>query len=290
MKRKLLWNNICLLSRFEEEYINTLGLSDFEVSYYGMGRETDLYDYFKAENKEWDIVVSTNTDVFQNKTLLHSQRDTLVSFYEKDLYPRLNAPNLYSEAQFLPFIVIPLVIVINTSKTHLRPTSLKELCMEEYRGKVTFGGIHNSAGRSLIKAVWSLYGKSSAKELLINSIIGSMPAASFKKVMDGDVPFSVVPTIFAARSGLNDVITVIPSEGAVAIPSFIAVKKECPKDCNNSFFETIAENKDFHQILWERGKIITPYISESQIPICYPEKSFLDSLNDCEFYDLLQEF
>ncbi|MGV8146542.1 MAG: ABC transporter substrate-binding protein [Alkaliphilus sp.] len=290
MKRKLLWNNICLLSRFEEEYIETLNLTIFDVNYYGMGRETDLFDYFKADNKEWDIVVSTNTDVFQNKTLLYSQRDTLVSFYEKDFYPRLNAPNLYSEPQFLPFIVIPLVIVINTGKTHLRPTSLKDLCSEEYRGQVTFGGIQNSAGRSLIKAVWSLYGKSLAKELLINSIIGSMPAASFKKVMDGDVPIAVVPTIFAARSGLNNVITVIPSEGAVAIPSFIAVKKECPKDCCDRFFETIAENKDLHKILWDRGKIISPYVDESHIPLCYPEKSFLNSLADCEFYDLLQKF
>ncbi|MCD5410932.1 MAG: ABC transporter substrate-binding protein [Clostridiales bacterium] len=289
MNRKLLWNNICLLSRFEEEYINTLGIQELDVDYFGMGRETGLVDYFKNEANPWDIVVSTNTDVFQDKSLLHIRKETLLSLVDEDFLPKLNHPNLYSEPKFLPFIVIPLVIVINTGKTHLRPKSLEELCSKEYCGQVTFGGIHNSAGRSLIKIIWSLYGKSSAKALLDNSVVGSMPAASFKKVMDGEVPIAVVPTIFAARSGLNDVITVNPIEGAVAIPSFIAINKECPKEEYAIFFEKIAKNKEFHKILWERGKIISPYIEESHIQLCYPEKSFLDSLDDCEFYEFLKK-
>lgn len=288
MNTKLLWNNICLLSRYEEEYINTLRISELKVDYFGMGRETGLVDYLKNEANTWDIVVSTNTDVFQDKLILYGKKEKLMSLLDGDFLPKLDDVNLYSEPKFLPFIVIPLVIVINTGKTHLRPKSLEELCSREYCGQVTFGGIHNSAGRSLLKVVWSLYGKSSAKTLLDNSVIGSMPAASFKKLMDGEVPTAVVPTIFAARSGLNDVITVIPTEGAVAIPSFIAVKKECPKEHYDIFFNKIAKNEEFHKILWERGKIISPYIEESHLPICYPEKSFLDSLDDCEFYEFLR--
>lgn len=280
---KLFWNNICLLSRFEEQFIENKNL-EIETNYFGLGRETDLQSIIKVSEKNWSVIVSTDTELFHDPMLLKKMESTLK-------VPNINLDydneNINQHYYFKPFIIIPLVIVINTSITNLRPTSLKELCTKEYKGMVTYGGPHNSAGKSIIKAIWSLYGKDELLNFLDNSTSASMPAAAFKSVADGKIPIGIVPTIFAKRQGLFSIESVIPTEGAIGIPSFIAVNKNCTNFIESKINNSILENLDFHNLLYNRGKIISPLVKESQIPVYYPPKKFFDELDYDEYQKVI---
>lgn len=280
---KLLWNNVCLLTRLEESYIDNKGL-DIQVDYFGLGRKNDLQAFFQTSNPDWSVLVSTDTEIFQSPKLLPAHCDTLKDF---TLNYHLDGPNVYDDPQIKPFIVIPLVMVINTKMTDLRPTSIHELCHSAYKGMVTYGGPKNSAGKSLIKAVWSLYGRGALDQFIENSFPASMPAAAFKLAVDGTYPIAIVPTLFAARQGLHHIVAQMPTEGAIAIPSFIAVHDSCNIDCYHTIHNQILANKDFHQTLYDRGDIISPMIKESQIPFYYPPKSFLDAIDYNTYEDIL---
>lgn len=280
----LLWNNVCLLSRLEESFIETKTLNA-TVEYFGLGRKKDLQTFFQTKTPDWSVVVSTDTEIFQNPHLLPTYSKDLREFA---LDYHFDGQGINDDTKVKPFILIPLVIVINTTMTALRPTSIHELCDDEYEGLVTYGGPQNSAGKSLIKAIWSLYGHDALTRFIKNSHAASMPAAAFKLAMDGTHPIAIVPTIFAARQGLHNLISQIPSEGAIAIPSFIAVHNTCDIDNYTSIHDQILANQSFHQILYDRGCIISPLVKESQIPFYYPPKSFLDAVDYRIYNDILK--
>lgn len=228
MHQNLLWNNVCLLGRIEEQFINTLEFEHTQTEYYGLGRKMDLQTYFKSSEDNWGCTISTDTELYQDKQFFPGKEKHLRKIAWTDI-PKLPSSTLYDNPHYQPFIVIPLVMVVNQNYTDLRPSSLKDLCSPKYKGLVTFGGLHNSAGKSLLKAVWSLYGKEAAIQLLENSFPASMPAAAFKCVASGQYPIAIVPTIFAAREGLSGLKAYVPKEGAVAIPSMLLFIKSVPK-------------------------------------------------------------
>lgn len=273
----LLWNNICLLSRMEEKYIQEK-LPNVRTMYFGMGRENDLQDFFKKEHTHWKVVVSTDTEIFCDPDLIQKQ-----SLKTSRLDHKLNG--MHENPMFKPFIVIPLVIAVNTDKTHLRPQSIEDLLKPEYKGEVVYGGPHNSAGKSLVKAIHALYGKDGTSKFFNNSFAASMPAAAYKLALSGHMPIAVVPTIFAMRQGLHGMTTVIPSEGAIAIPSYIAIHDSCDCEFEDRLNHEILENLEFHKILYQQGHVVSPLIEDSQIPLFYPSKAYFNNLN----YDDLVE-
>ncbi|MCH4889082.1 ABC transporter substrate-binding protein [Acidaminobacter sp. JC074] len=280
--QKLLWNNVCLLTRLEEAYIDET-LPTIDTSYFGLGRPLNLKKYLQ-NNDTWQVLVSTDTEIFHDPCVLKKQLITL-----KKPSLAMNFNNAIDQHTFFkPFIAIPLVIVINTKKTHLRPKSFKELCSSQYKDLVTYGGPDNSAGKSLLKAIWSMYGMDDVKSFINNSFAASMPAAAFKLATSGDYPIAIVPTIFSNRAGINDIIQVVPQEGAIAIPSFYAVHQSCDIETETYIYDQLIANERFHELLVSRGSISSPLIKDSQCPLYYPPKSFFDSLDYDKFETLLK--
>ncbi len=285
---KVCWNNICLLSRLEESITTSQNNPNFSYEYFGMGREKDLLDCVKNSGYEWSILLSSDTDIFQDQRVLLKRKKELYSWEQESIESKINNNALYDHPNYWPFIVIPLVMIVNTQIISQIPKSLEELTTNAYKREFTFGGMHNSAGRSLLKAVWTLYGKEAVVKFLNNASIQSMPAAAFKNVIDKKVPIGIVPTIFAAREGLDGLKMVIPKEGAVAIPSYIAAKKNVPDSIIQEFMNDIYWNKEFHELLWKKGKVSSPLIKESQIPVYYPSQRKLLAIKDEEFYSLIK--
>lgn len=278
----LLWNNICLLSLMEEQYI-TQKLPDAKAMYFGMGRENDLQEYFKEEQSGWKAVVSTDTEIFCDPKLIRNQ-SLKVPKLDNKLDDEILQNPLYK-----PFIVIPLVIAVNTNITHLRPQSIKDLLKPEYEGQVVYGGPHNSAGKSLVKAVHALYGKNGTTKLFNNSFAASMPAAAYKLAMSGEFPIAVVPTIFAMRQGLHGMTTVVPTEGAIAIPSYVAINQVCDNEFEEKLNKNILENLEFHKVLCQQGHVVSPLITESHMPLYYPPKAYFENLNYKELTDIYDQ-
>lgn len=309
MAFKVYWNNICLLSTKEEEYINN-SLEKFEnreivVEYYGLGKEMALKEKVIEELNEGiinaDMILSTDLDIFQDKNLIPSLKDNLA--VTKNLAPLRkeikNSNIIHPLGIFSPFIIIPLIFVVNRSLIPKEkiPYSFEDLLDPYFKGKIAFGGIHNSAGRSLLKSIWYLLGKEKAEKFIDNSIIDNMPAAAFRRVMIGDAALAIVPTIFAMRAGINNIHRIWPREGAVAIPSYYALKNSG----NKLYTEWILENildKSHQELLKSAGAVIPchpsvdlpPLAKENNCKLLYPQWDFLHKFDNEYFYFLCEKY
>lgn len=272
----LYWNNICLITKFEEEYIKKkLSESniDLNVEYFGLGRKETMIKHFNSiDDLKCDAIVSTDTDIFHDLKYRH--------FFE----------------DYLPikkFITIPLVILYNEKilDSTNRPSSFEDLLKDEYKDKVVFGGPQNSAGKSLVKSLWYRYGYDKTKDFVKNCSISSMPAGAFHKVMSGIIPIAIVPTIFALRAGVGDIKMVWPEDGAIPIHSYFGKKSS-----NNKFVDDFLENTllgyDFQKLLVERAAIIPHHpnfdkTSSEHALLMDPSQEFLETINHEQLYDLL---
>ncbi|TYQ12665.1 UNVERIFIED_CONTAM: extracellular solute-binding protein [Acetivibrio alkalicellulosi] len=270
MSYTVYWNNICLLSNMEENFIksNISKQNDYEYKfkYYGLGRNQSMKDKIiddlRKGDIKGDIIVSTDLDIFQDTSIcknfyeLFRNDISLLPSREELLNSTIHHPTGY----FYPFIVIPLVIVVNTRALNdtKMPLSLKDLLDPAFSKKYAFGGMHNSAGKSLFRGIWYLYGQQAAEEFLSNAIVTSMPAQAFQKVRSGEVMAAVVPTIFAKRAGIDNLVSIWPKEGAIAIPSYVAVKKTVPLKVFNDF-KNIILGQEHQKLLRDQGDIIPSY-------------------------------
>jgi ABC-type Fe3+ transport system substrate-binding protein len=306
MSFKVYWNNVCLLSTKEEKYIgdslkNSQKENSIVFEYYGLGRRMGLREKIMEDLSEntikADLVISTDLDIFQDKGLIPSESDRFSNIRgSMPLRAEISNSNIVDPSGiFAPFIIIPLIFVVNKNliPEEKIPHSFEELLDPYYKNKIAFGGIHNSAGRSLLKSIWYLYGKEKAEEFAKNSIITSMPAAAFRKVMTGEAPISIVPTIFAMRSGINNITAIWPREGAVAIPSYYAFKKDSDPLCTKWILENIL-GKSHQELLTSAGAVIPcdphvelPHLAkENDCRLLYPNWEFLHDFDDDYFYSL----
>ena len=295
----LYWNNICLLSMLEEQYLSSLSSNSIEIEYFGLGRKMSLLKKIQSEktnNKSnWDIIISTDTDVFQDNRLISKENNliNLKNFYsinDNKYIQELIHPN----GIFMPFIIIPLVIIYNKNLLNKKdiPTSFFELTHLKYKNKFVFGGLHNSAGKSFLKSILFKYGEKNTLKILSNSVKTSMPAAAFKMVHSGQLPLAIVPTIFSNRSEYNHISTIWPEEGAISIPSYICIKK----DVSKKTIEYVKNNitcLNFQEELVKRGSIIPTHKNvnnsffTNSCKLFNPSWKFLNSLDHDYFYKLI---
>ncbi len=279
MTTKVYWNNICLVTKFEEEFINNnikKSPKPIEFSYFGLGRYESMLNHFKKNKTiDADIIVSTDTDVFHDNRYSHIFND--FEPLEK-------------------FITIPLVLIYNQKALDdlAPPSFFSDLFSDQYKGKIAFGGPHNSAGKSLIKSLWYTYGYEKALSFIKESVATSMPAAAFHKAMTGEIPIAVVPTIFALRAGVSKLKMVWPKDGAIPIHSYVAKRKGLSNEMNNFFSNTIL-NAVFQALLVKNAAILPshPKISYPRFkgvenyPLMEPNWNFLQNLDHQKLYAML---
>ena len=260
-KKKIYWNNVCLLSRMEEENNNRYlekwqheNGETFEFEYFGLGRKKALHHIIGDELKEGELLaealICTDLDVFQDRKYLLEHLDSFKDL--RALFPvreELGLSNIpHASGRLCPAIVIPMVMAVNRLLLgqSAAPCSFKELLSPEWEGRVVLGGIDTSAGKSVLMGIWYLYGEDAVHRFIRNARFATVPAQAFQLVRMGVYPVAIVPTIFSGMQGNGNMEEIWPEEGAAAIPSYVAVKKNAPysvamfiKDC--LFNDTIQE-------------------------------------------------
>lgn len=258
------WNNVCLLTHMERKFIQKVqtGTSlPFDFEFYGLGQSCSLTHQIKTDltqqSARGDIIVTTDLEAFQDNALLPYFRSFRQDF-RLPLRAEIAGTSIPHPQGFIqPFIIIPLVLVVNTNLLGPAqyPQSLEDLLHPSFRKRYAFGGLHNSAGRSLLKSLWFLYGADTAEAFADGAVVTSMPAHAFQKVMKAEVAAALVPTIFALRQGIHGLKSFWPREGAVAIPSYAAARTSVAREDLDLFSESIV-GRAHQEELKNNGDII----------------------------------
>lgn len=186
MTRVLLyWNHICVLHNGEKQFLEQLTekLLEMEirldVQYFGLGYPEHMSNYLVRPDAQLpDIIVSADLEVFEDHRIFDKLCNNLYPIAE--WFPVLGGKALEAvkrSSDLLPFTAIPLVYYTRDPQ-YCEGTALADFA------SLSFGGINNSAGKTIVKSVWSRWGKDTAEKFLSRSKVvrpkssGSMSTAS----------------------------------------------------------------------------------------------------------------
>lgn len=295
-KVSLYWNNICVLHKGELSYLekyrkelaeDCIGL---DVHCFGLGYPEHLSDYLRHVDAVLpDILVTADLEVFQDERIyskLEGELYPVLSWY--DLKAGEGVPSIIRKETMLPYLVIPLVFYTKD------PAIPSDISLEEVAVKslpIAFGGIDNSAGKSVVKAVWDKYGKESAKALFGNALVTGMPIASFQAARQKVKPLAICPSLFAVNDSEGRVI--IPSDGAVAVPSYIAVRRSIPVEVARKVIDKLM-SPEMLSFYTDKGKLIAckagapeqELFREGEVFFQHPSDDFNRKVSSPEFYSL----
>lgn len=241
MTRVLLyWNHICVLHKQEKIFLERLagrlkaeGIV-LETRYFGLGYPEHLSEYLaRADAVLPDIIVSSDLEVFEDTRIFKKLENNL--YPAAEWIPQRQGPALEAVrrgAKLLPFLSIPLVYY--TADTgHGAGKRLPEI------EDLAFGGINNSAGKTLVKAVWSRYGREAALRLLKGEPASDMPVGAFQRVRLGQSTTALVPSIYALRADQESFFLCRPEEGPLLIPSYFCARGSIPETAARRVAEEI---------------------------------------------------
>ena len=165
-----------------------------------------------------DLVVSADLEVFEDPRIFRRLSDSL--YPAAHWLPLRESPALDAVRrgpELLPVLSIPLVYYTTEPEVCAR-TALKD-----WDG-LAFGGVNNSAVKTVAKAVWSRWGREAADGLLARGRITDMPIGAFQLVRQGAAKTALVPSLYALRADGRDTYLCKPQEGPVLIPSYFCAR------------------------------------------------------------------
>jgi hypothetical protein len=225
----LYWSNICVLSRQESRHLEKAAAAlagrgiALDVHYFGLGRPQRLSERLNKDTEIPDIIVSTDLDFFEDAGAFSRIAGTLLPLREIVPLKKCVAQSAIGRNPLLlPFLVVPLVMVVNLAAWGAAPLpdSLADIAD---RAKA-FGGRNNSAGKGLKRQLAELYGADFLRRFLASATEFELPVQAFQAVERGQAAAGVVPSLFARRADGAVLRQIYPKEGAPCVPSFVAVK------------------------------------------------------------------
>ena len=183
---RLYWNNICVLHRQELQFLNEIREElrkdniDLDITCFGLGYGRHMSDYLREEDSVLpDLVVSTDLEVFEDERIWNRFREhgllPLKEFFPVKDIPELGG--LKKASALLPYLAIPLVFYsdvellrqtsmdarsINanfftgTDADSEQSISLNQLVESSF--PLSYGGINNSAVKTVAKLTWESFG------------------------------------------------------------------------------------------------------------------------------------
>ena len=293
MKKVLLyWNHICILHNYEklflEEVKQNLLQHDIElnVTYFGMGYPEHMSEYLYQQDAVLpDIIISADLEVFEDSRIFTKLEPDLYPCHDWISFKNSTALELVERSPYLlPFISIPLVYFTTN------PDDCKNKKMNDI-SPLVFGGINNSAGKTVTKAIWNRYGKEAAEYVLRNSIVEDMPIGAFRQVKIGKAQTALVPSIYALRADNRETFIQIPQEGPLLIPSYLCVRNSIEKNVAEQVVKEIICQK-LCEFYAEKGDLIvypdfdiphSQHESESYFTV---DSKWLQQLSPQAFYEL----
>lgn len=287
----LYWNHICVLHKQEKIFLEKLSeklLQEnirLDIRYFGLGYPKHMSEYLAGSDAVIpDMIISSDLEVFEDPRIFHKFSDSLYDV--SDWLPLHDGPALDAirrDNTLLPFLSIPLLYYTGEENAY------EGQAIHEIRN-LAFGGINNSAGKTLIKAVWSHYGKEVAQDLLAHSDISQMPIGAFQKVRMKQRQIALVPSLYALRADDRNSFLRIPKEGPLLIPSFCCVRNSLAEEIARKVVQSIlcSELCDFYA---KNGDLIVFPSSEHQNhrqsqKYLTPSPEWLQKTSPEEFYEV----
>lgn len=185
----LYWNHICVLHRQEKTFLDALAqrlLSDeiqLEIRYFGLGYPEHMSEYLARPDAILpDLIVSADLEVFEDTDIFCKLNHSL--YPVRSWIPLQSGPMLDAVERgsfLLPFLSIPLVYYTR------EPEICRRTALTDWNG-LAFGGINNSAVKTVVKTVWERWGSQAAQRLLERSLVTDMPIGAFQAVRQNRPP------------------------------------------------------------------------------------------------------
>lgn len=291
----LYWSHICVLHRQEKMFLEQLTEKlrtqdiELEVHYFGLGYPQHMSEYLAQPDAVLpDVIVSADLEVFEDRRIYAKLQPDL--YAAESWVPLRKIPSLEQVRrgrELLPVAAIPLVYYTRTPKSS-RGRTLPE------QTNLAFGGINNSAVKTVAKYVWETYGRQAAAALLENSLVTDMPIGSFQAVRQGQADTALCPSLYALRADEKNTFLCTPKEGALLIPSYFCARKSIAEDIAQQIAREILcqELCDFYV---SNGDLLlypactTLHSKQEQGTFACPSRSWLETIDPEEFYTLYKQ-
>ncbi len=286
----LYWNHICVLHPQEKAFLTrlteTLRAADIalEVRYFGLGYPEHMSEYLARPDAVLpDLIVSADLEVFEDPRIFGKLQGTL--YPAADWIPLRSGAALDAvkrAPELLPFVSIPLVY-------HTRePDTCAQTALTDWNG-LAFGGINNSAVKTVVKLVWEQSGMEAARALLARSHIADMPIGAFQTVRQARAQTALVPSIYALRADGTNTFLCTPQEGAVLIPSYLCARTSAPEWALRQVTEAILCRELAEFYVRNGDLIVYPDVTDlhskqEDRPVCCPSAAWLSTLAPETFY------
>lgn len=204
---KLYWNNICVLHRQELQFLNEIREElrkdniDLDITCFGLGYGRHMSDYLREEDSVLpDLVVSTDLEVFEDERIWNRFREhgllPLKEFFPVKDIPELGG--LKKASALLPYLAIPLVFYSDVEL--LRQTSMDASSINanfftgtdadseqsislnrlvESSFPLSYGGINNSAVKTVAKLTWESFGMKQQNIFLLHQMFSTCRSRPF---------------------------------------------------------------------------------------------------------------
>lgn len=140
------------------------------MRYFGLGYPERMSEYLARPDAILpDLIVSADLEVFEDLRIFSKFKSNL--YPAADWVPLRQSPMLNAVQRgpcLLPFVSIPLVYYTR------EPEACAKTSLPDWRG-LAFGGINNSAAKTVVKSVWERWGQVAARKLLGESLVADMP-------------------------------------------------------------------------------------------------------------------
>lgn len=297
---RLYWNNICILHRqelaFLEEMKKHLKAQDIhlEVTCFGLGYGVHMSDAIRNGDVPLpDMMVSTDLEVFEDHRIYDAVKNQGLHPLAELFAPRdipMAAPFIRDEF-LLPYLAIPLVFY--SADPLPSPVSLADLAEKDI--PLAFGGIENSAGKTVVKAVWEAGGRPLAEKLLASASVTAMPIQAFHRVRNGESRLALVPLVYALRADGLHTHSACPKGGAPAVTSYICAKSSLPLSAVEAVIKEL-RRPEISRFYVENGRLVSfspespkePWLEENGAVLSAPSPKFLKALTPEEFYEVYQ--
>lgn len=240
VKLKVFWSHICVLAKGEDDMLASWGETlaekgiELEVTHFGLGRGGRMADHIRQTHDIPDIIVSSDLEVFEDRRIWSEVGPHLAD--AGNLYPlKPSAGPFMRSLKTIPYLAIPLAFHSNTISCGV---SVERIAREGQ--PIAFGGIDNSAARTVVKTVWSRWGKEAAESLFKKAVVTPMPIGAYSLSKSGAVPLSVSPLLFPISGGLGNVFAA--EEGVLAVPTYCALSEKADKGAAAEFFRSLASD------------------------------------------------
>ncbi|MDR2109368.1 MAG: ABC transporter substrate-binding protein [Coriobacteriales bacterium] len=298
IEASIYWNNICILNKKELTLLEELAAElaqegiILKVRQFGLGYPEHLSEHLRnPQNPLPDIIVSADLEVYEDYRVFSRFQQQLyaaANWVKRDDDPRLDA--VYRHDTLLPYVVIPLVLY-SKDRSSFADKGLEEIVIEML--PLHFGGINNSAGKSVVKLVWDRLGRDAACALLQRCEVAEIPVVAFQAARRETHSAALVPTAFALTADGRKSHAICPSDGAPVVPSYIAARKSLPEVVARRIVEGLTSERFLEMfvnagrlIAWKANSPKDEWVATQCSRLQLPRPDFFAQVSPEEFYQL----